>query len=89
MVTHSEVRIVSADEYLTALGDNLAVANSCIYDSLISARADGLYLVYGVSYLEKTAAALKEISQKVRAQTKAENRQIQRVNYFAKLINLG
>ena len=89
-MAHSYVRIVAADKYLSALGNDVAaLVNSRVDYRLLTARADGFYLAYGVGNLKQTVAALKGVSQKIRPQAEAQNGHVQLVYDAAKLVDLG
>ena len=86
-VAHCNVRIVAADEYLSALCHGVTVfIDSGVNDSLLAAFADGFYFGYRVRNLEKATASLKKMGEKVGTQTEADNGYVELVNYRAKLI---
>ena len=89
-VAHSHVGIVSAEENLTALGDDLALpVDAGVDDGLLAAGADGLDLGDGVRHLKQTAAALKEMGQKIRPQAEAEHGHVTFVHDPPELIDLS
>lgn len=57
LVTHTDIRIVSAEEYLLTLGDDFAVDESGVDDGFCTAGTHRLYLGYRVGYLKQTSAA--------------------------------
>ena len=88
-MAHSYVRIVAAEEYLSAFGNDVARGvNSRVDYRLLTARADGFYLAYGVGNLKQTVATLKGVSQKIRPQAEAQNGYVQLVYDAAKLVYL-
>ena len=68
------VGVIAAQHDLTAHRNDAAQSvDAGVDDGLFAAGADGLDLGDGVGHLEQSSAALKQMGQKVGAQTKAEN----------------
>ena len=88
-MTHCNVRVVSAEKYLTAFGHHAAVlVYAGVNYRFSSASANGLDLGHGVSDLKKPAATLKEMSKEVCSQPEAENGYIKLVDDASELIDL-
>ena len=88
-MAHGHIAVVAAEKDLGTLGDDLALAVDAGVDGGLSAAgADGLDLGKGVGQLHKALGTGEEMGQKVRAQTKAEHRQILFIHQRAKLVYL-
>ena len=88
-VTHGDIRVVAADEHLTAFGYYVAVSvDSSVYNSLFAAGANGLDLGDRVSNLKKASATFEKMGEKIGSETVAENGDLIYVHNSAELIHL-
>ena len=88
-MTHCQIAIISPQHDLSALGDHPHMpVQTGVDGGLGAAGADGLDLGNGVGYLEKTAAALKEMAEEVGAQAKAKDGDIVIIDDGAQGIHL-
>ena len=89
LVAHGKVAVVAAEQELSALGDDAALAVQPGIDrGLGPAVADGLDLRDGVRHLEQPAAAVKQLALEIRAQAEAQHWDVLYVHDVAELIDL-
>ena len=88
-VAHGDVAVVTAQQHLGALCNDMAVAvDPGVGGGLRATVADGLDLLDGVRHLQKAQASREQLGLKIRPQTKADHRNIQLVDDGAQLADL-
>ena len=88
-MAHGDIAVVSAEEDLAALGDDVAVrADACIGRGLAPAVTDGLDLGDGVRQLKQPPAAGEKLCLEIRPQAEAQDGQIFAVDQLPQLVDL-
>ena len=89
LVAHGDVCIISAEQNLTAGGDDVSTSvDTGIDGCFVTAGADGFDLGNGVGNLEEATATGEEMRQKVGAESEAHDGKVIDVNDFAQLVDL-
>ena len=89
LVAHSDVGIITADQYLATGGNDVTVTvDTGVYDCFVTAGADGFDLGNRVGNLKEAQTTGEEMCQKVGTQAKAKDGNIVHVNDSAQLIDL-